>query len=143
MSEWVFDDGGRTQAGFKGFADDCVVRAICIASGSDYRWVYDEMSGRMKDMGRVGRKGSARNGVTKKVYKPFIEDELGFLWTPTMRIGQGTTVHLLKAELPEGRLIVRASRHLVAVIDGVIHDTHDPSREGTRCVYGYWTYPWP
>jgi hypothetical protein len=24
------------------------------------------------------------------------------------------------------------------VIDGVIHDTFDPSRGGTRCVYGYW-----
>jgi hypothetical protein len=24
------------------------------------------------------------------------------------------------------------------VIDGVIHDTHDCSRGGTRCVYGYW-----
>lgn len=23
--------------------------------------------------------------------------------------------------------------------DGVIRDTHDPSRDGTRCVYGYWT----
>jgi len=26
----------------------------------------------------------------------------------------------------------------VAVIDGVINDTYDCSREGTRCVYGYW-----
>ena len=22
--------------------------------------------------------------------------------------------------------------------DGVVHDTYDPSRDGTRCVYGYW-----
>jgi hypothetical protein len=43
--------------------------------------------------------------------------------------------------LPNGRLIARCSRHLVAVIDGVIHDTHDSSRDGTRCVYGYWTAP--
>lgn len=41
------------------------------------------------------------------------------------------------AELPSGRLIVAVSRHLCAVIDGVIHDTFDPSRDGTRCVYGY------
>lgn len=25
----------------------------------------------------------------------------------------------------------------------VIHDNYDPSREGTRCVYGYWTFPEP
>jgi hypothetical protein len=24
------------------------------------------------------------------------------------------------------------------VIDGVIHDLYDPSRDGTRCVYGYY-----
>lgn len=46
-------------------------------------------------------------------------------------------MHLRDGELPEGRLIVRVSGHLVAVINSVIHDTHDPSREGTRCVYGY------
>jgi hypothetical protein len=44
-------------------------------------------------------------------------------------------------ELPIGRLIVSVSKHLVAVVDGVIHDTHDPSRAGTRCVYGYWRSP--
>jgi hypothetical protein len=33
------------------------------------------------------------------------------------------------------------SRHAVAVIDGVIHDTYDCSRGGKRCVYGYWRLP--
>ncbi|MGA2164193.1 MAG: hypothetical protein ABSH36_06960, partial [Solirubrobacteraceae bacterium] len=58
-----------------------------------------------------------------------------------MKIGHGCTVHLHAEELPSGRLIVRLSRHMCAVIDGVIHDTHDPSRQGTRCVYGYWQHP--
>jgi hypothetical protein len=30
---------------------------------------------------------------------------------------------------------------LCAVIDGVIHDTFNPSRGGSRCVYGYWVFP--
>lgn len=47
-------------------------------------------------------------------------------------------VHLRDGELPMGRLIVSVSRHLVAVIDGVIYDTHNCSRNGTRCVYGFW-----
>jgi hypothetical protein len=55
-----------------------------------------------------------------------------------MKIGSGCTVHLRADELPEGRLIVSVSRHTVAVIDGMIHNTHDPSRGETRCVYGYW-----
>jgi len=35
-------------------------------------------------------------------------------------------------------LIVKVSKHLTTVIDGVLHDTHDPSRRGSRCVYGYY-----
>jgi len=27
---------------------------------------------------------------------------------------------------------------MAAVIDGVLHDAYDCSREGTRCVYGYY-----
>jgi len=41
--------------------------------------------------------------------------------------------------LPAGRLIVQISGHLVAVIDGVIHDTFDCSRGGTACIEGYWS----
>ena len=56
-----------------------------------------------------------------------------------MAIGSGCKVHLRADELPSGRLIVSVSKHLTAVIDGVIHDNHDPSRDGTRCVYGYFS----
>jgi hypothetical protein len=46
---------------------------------------------------------------------------------------------LCASELPQGALLVKVSKHLTAVIDGVIHDTHDCSRGGTRCVYGYFS----
>jgi hypothetical protein len=52
--------------------------------------------------------------------------------------GQGCTVHLRDGELPGGTIIVKVSRHLVTVIDGVIHDNHNCLRGGDRCVYGYW-----
>ena len=55
-----------------------------------------------------------------------------------MGIGTGCTVHLNPNELPKGRIICRVTRHYVAVINGVINDTYDCSRDGTRCVYGYW-----
>lgn len=57
-----------------------------------------------------------------------------------MLIGQGCRVHLRQGELPHGRLVVSVSKHLTAVIDGVIYDTHDPSRGGMRCVYGYYAH---
>ena len=56
-----------------------------------------------------------------------------------MFIGQGCKVHLKKDELPMGILIVSCSKHITVVKDGVLHDTYDCSRRGTRCVYGYWS----
>lgn len=64
--------------------------------------------------------------------------EQGFEWVNCMRIDSGCTTRLTSSDLPAGRLVVRLSRHYAAVIDGVIHDTHDCSRGGSRCVYGYW-----
>ena len=85
------------------------------------------------------RSRSARNGIytTRKWFKDYML-ELGFVWTATMQIGSGCNTHLKADELPSGRLVCNVSRHAVAVIDGVIHDTHDCSRGGKRCVYGYW-----
>jgi len=137
-----YDDGGRTEAGYKGETGDCVTRAIAIATGKPYREVYDALNALAVTERRGKRKrgkSSARSGVYRATYQNYLES-LGWKWTPTMFIGQGCKVHLQSDELPVGRLIVSVSRHMVAVIDGVIHDTHDPSRDGTRCVYGYWSF---
>jgi hypothetical protein len=59
-----------------------------------------------------------------------------------MQIGSGCQVHMRDGELPsDGPLVLSLSKHYCAVVDGVIRDTHDPSRDGTRCVYGYWQPP--
>ncbi len=138
-----FDDGGRLAAGYKGKAGDCVVRAIAIATERPYQEIYDLVNS-AATYERTGKRkrgiSNARTGVYKVSIKR-IMNHLGWVWTPTMQIGSGCTVHLRPAELPPGRLIVSVSKHLTAVIDGVIHDTHDCSRRGTRCVYGYWQPP--
>lgn len=135
---WVADDGGRSNAGFKGTTSDCVTRAIAIVTGKPYLEIYNEINEHaQRERPRNGRKRShARTGVMKSTIRRYLES-IGFVWVPTMQIGSGCKVHLKAEELPKGRLIVSVSRHSVAVIDGVIHDTHDPSRGGTRCVYGY------
>ena len=133
--EWVYDDGGRSRY-FKGSAGDCVCRAIAIATEQDYKKVYDELAALNKK--RSGKK-SARNGVNRKDIRAYMAD-LGWEWHPTMGIGTGCKVHLDADELPSGRIVCSLSRHLVAVIDGVLHDTYDSAWE-RRCVYGYWTEP--
>lgn len=133
---FVFNDGGRAAAGFKGEASDCVTRAIAIATGMPYQEVYNLMNKRVKQTGRSLSTRGARNGVPKDLTR--IMAELGWRWVPTMMVGRGTTVHLRKEELPSGTIIVKLSKHVAAVIDGVVHDTHDCSRDGSRCVYGYY-----
>jgi hypothetical protein len=139
--EFKFNDGGRAAAGYKGHADDCVTRAIAIAAELPYQQVYDLVneSAVIERSGKRKRgKSSARTGVFKPTQRSILKS-LGWTWTPTMRIGQGCKVHLRTEELPAGRLIVSVSKHMTAVIDGVLYDTHDCSRDGVRCVYGYWS----
>lgn len=133
---FLMTDAGREAAGFSvaNDAGDCVVRAIAIATEHPYREVYDALAAVSRQMG--GR-GSARDGVPRKVYDRYLSD-LGWAWVPTMMVGQGCTVHLRPEELPAGRLVVRLSKHLTAMVNGVVYDNHDPRRGGTRCVYGYW-----
>lgn len=134
---WVEDDGGRADAGFRGTAGDCVARAVAIAMEIPYADAYAFVADVNASHGAAR---SARDGVSARALKSLrtLLVARGWTWTPTMRVGSGCTVHLRDGELPDGRLIVRVSGHLCAVVDGMIHDTYDPSRGGTRCVYGYW-----
>jgi len=131
MANWTFNDGGRAAAGYKGLAGDCVTRALAIATGEDYSAVYAEVNKR-------AGKTCARTGVPKNISREFLIAR-GWRWVATMTIGSGCQTHLRAADLPAGTIVCKCSHHLVTVIDGVIQDTHDSSRQGTRCVYGYWT----
>jgi hypothetical protein len=141
---FTFNDGGRSASGFKP-AGDCVTRAIAIAANLPYMQVFNRLSAGMSTQRLTKRSNkrsyTARNGVTtkRKWFKDYMH-ELGFRWHSTMSIGSGCTVHLRANELPAGRLVVNVSKHLTAVIDGVINDTYNPDRDGTRCVYGYWIF---
>jgi len=138
--KFVYDDGGRKEAGFKGDTGDCFCRAVAIAAQLPYKEVYERINQIAKGE-RLGRKkktrSHARTGVFKYTRKKLLQ-ELGWEWTPTMQVGQGCKVHLRKDELPRGRLVVSLSKHSLAVVDGVAHDTYPDDIGGTRCVYGYW-----
>ena len=142
-----FNDGGRGDVGFKGGAGDCVVRSIAIAANLPYMKVYEDLRFANETYAllrndklarRLNAKGSSpRNGNHRNVFHDYIVG-LGFQWVPTMKVGMGCQVHLRSDELPKAILIVKVSKHLTAVLNGIIQDTHDPSRGGNRCVYGYY-----
>ena len=137
--KFEFNDGGRQKAGFKGHTGDCVTRAIAIVTGKPYKEVYDTIntiSINERITKRKKKKSNSRTGVFRKTYQKYLES-LGYEWIPTMQIGQGCKIHLRSDELPSGHLIIRVTKHITTMIDGVINDTYDCSRQGTRCVYGY------
>jgi len=144
--EFQFNDGGRASAGYKGTTGDCVARAVAIVTGKPYQEIYDivaegNATQRKSKHHRkaTGVKTAARGiNVRRKWFKDQMKS-LGFTWTPTMLIGQGCKTHLKAEELPKGRLVIAVSKHYTAVIDGVINDIYDPSRNEKRCVYGYWS----
>lgn len=133
----VHTDGGRSKY-FKGKdAGDCVCRAIAIASGRDYKEVYD---GLRKALGKTPRDGVRTDKVA---FKRFMEAS-GFTWTPLAGIGRPSTTHPIVGELPlEGRLVCSACKHYFAVIDSVVYDRWDSRYNGfdeIRLVYGYWKF---
>jgi hypothetical protein len=141
--KFQYDDGGRAEAGYKGTTGDCVVRAIAIATEKPYQEIYDALNELAKTE-RIGKRkkriSNARTGVYRQTLRKYL-GSMGWEFHPTMHIGSGCKVHLRADELPMGRLVVSVSRHMVAVIDGTIHDLDDCSRDGTRCVYGYFRKP--
>jgi hypothetical protein len=156
-THWRFNDGGREAAGYRGSTGDCVIRALTLATypevvahpdipeaGTRYKSMYDALQRRQKayvkktlKQDTLGRH-SVRNGVINPVYREMLKDAG---WRLTATKAKRPRVHLRAEELPAGRLIVEVNRHLVAVIDGVIYDTFDSSRDGTRPVYSYWEAP--
>lgn len=139
--KFIYSDGGRSNY-FKGTSGvgDCAVRAICNATGKDYLEVYNAINEIAKGERHGSRKrgvSNARTGVYIGTMKKYLAS-IGWKWVATMQIGSGCQTHLDERELPNGTLILNVSRHFTCVKEGVIYDTFNPSRGGTRCVYGYW-----
>lgn len=129
--EFTFNDGGRSKYFQANKVGDCVTRAIAIATGGDYKEVYNKVK---SIIGYSPRSGVSNRDI-QKVVKAF-----GGEWHACMGIGTGCTVHMDESELPKGTIIVNLSHHLSCIKNGVINDTHDCSRHGRRCVYGYWVF---
>lgn len=142
---FVYSTGGREKYFKCERVGDCCTRAIANATGMDYLEVYNGVNAEAKKeraSKRRRHKSSSRNGVYTSTIKRYIEEVLGWMWVPCMSIGTGCTTHVKEDELPsKGSYILNLSGHLSCWKDGQLYDTYDCSRNGTRCVYGYWREP--
>ena len=125
---YIFNDGGRAAAGFKGTAGDCAARAMAIALGIDYKAAYQELAQANKDMGFPK---SVRNGIMKNTYDMVLARH-GWVWHSAPKF-DGRKARC--SDMPAGSVIARQARHFVAVIEGEANDMFDCTH---RMVYGYW-----
>ena len=145
----IQSDGGRSHFPRPGGPRDCAVRAIANGTCLPYRTVWgivDEENSRDRITRGRRLKGKLRadQGVRSATFRRLMLG-LGWQWTPTMFIGSGCRVHLRADELPHEEIICTVSRHVCYVDNregkGLLYDTHDCTRDGTRCVYGFWRKP--
>ena len=142
--KFIYNDGGRGYY-FTGLTGDCVVRSIAIATGKDYKEVYNDINELAKSE-RKGKKkrgiSNSRTGVYRTTYEKYLKS-LGWKFKALVTIGSGCKVHLCQEDIQEAGLdkgvyILSLSQHLTTIIDGVINDLYNPDRNGNRCVYGYY-----
>ena len=134
-AKWIWHDGGRAGAGFVGSTGDCVVRAITIATGKEYREVYDAI--------HAASGKSPRQGASILHYEKFLTD-LGFECVkceyPTqLRFMGELSGNVVMLFLPDGN--ARKRGHLCTMIDGTIYDTWDPQFEKDFVIDRYWSAP--
>jgi hypothetical protein len=87
---FVYNDGGRATAGYRGKTGDCACRSISIATGIPYQTVYDGLNfWSSKERRGIRKRGMshARTGIHKATMQRYLEANVGWKWVPTMGIG--------------------------------------------------------
>jgi hypothetical protein len=125
---YVWSDGGRAEAGYKGATGDCGARALAIAMEIPYKRAYKILAGAAKI---AGRPKSARNGISCETMDAVMAG-LGWTYFPVPRQEGGEATAKC---LPPGRLVTYMTNHYAAVVDQVVHDVGDCSQ---REVHGFW-----
>lgn len=129
MTTWVYNDGGRSEAGYKSTAADCVVRAVAIVMEIPYKVIYEDLRHFLSSRGA----DSPRNGVSYEHLQRYL-GQLGFRYKAI----EGKHITLHRDELPKGKVIADLPRHVTAVLDGIINDAYNPNEKKNQQLLGYW-----
>lgn len=129
---FIIHDGGRSSSKRPRQKNDCVVRAVALATSLPYDTVYDLMAegGRKSSQGFHLREWLATQNNVVNSYR--------FVWEPypaCKGLRRMNPVDFAD-EHPRGTFICKTAGHVYAVINGVAHDlepTYDES-----CIYGAW-----
>lgn len=136
--EFVRCHGGREKYFKRINVRDCVVRAVCNATGEDYQKVYEgvrqyqEKFYSQKGIYK-GKKISPRNGVPNEVTKKYIEEKLKWKWHPLKN------ANIQDHKFGKGIYIVQMRRHLTCIKNNKLYDSWDCQNKKDKTVLGYWS----
>lgn len=123
-------DGGRKESKRSKQRNDCTVRALAIATGIPYDEAYDLLAA-------AGRKSGS--GFNIKKWAPTASvNNFGFKWIAFPAVSGQRRMNPMTfcKQYSTRTYIARVAKHVFAVIDGVIYDTHEPRAD--CCIYGVW-----
>lgn len=127
---YEYDDGGRSESGHVGVAEDCVVRALAILSGEDYGVVHADFSRFVfPDMG-------VDKLINDALYSAYGLVKVKVEWG----IPKPTYGEMHDAV---GNCIVVVRNHVAAVVDGCLRDIFDHRLNGRGMAsktWGGWCY---
>lgn len=134
-AKFIWHDGGRAGAGFVGTTGDCVVRALAIATGKNYRDVYDRI------FDASGK--TPRDGVVTTITDEILTAE-GFT-----RVDLPLPLSFIAVEhLIDGVAVLRfkgayehSRGHVCTVVNGTIYDTWDATRDDRYRIDQIWKAP--
>lgn len=125
---WIYHDpGGRAEPELY----DCFTRACSIALNYGYSDVWSDLSHMAAMESLKGRQGRSHpdKGINHRVIEAYMK----------LKNWKWVAGPFKWSELPKrGTVIVYLKWHLAAVVNGVLHDTYDSSRNGKSKVYGYY-----
>lgn len=130
MIKYIYDDGGRKEAGFRGGASDCLTRAIAILTKRPYGEVYKEVGDYFDEAGwsRSGARGvfTRRSGRTRNAYtvQKRLIHEFGFIKVPC-KLPDGRWPTLTQAWNEFGDHMFTTTKHIAAIADGALRDCTD------------------
>lgn len=123
------NDGGRSKSLRPKEQRDCTVRCVAIAFGMTYDLAYDILAA----AGRRENKGLAfRKWLGKR--KTFNRFRITWESFPAEKGQRRMNPVTFAKTFKRGRFICRTAKHVYAVLDGVVQDTHPEYDE--RCIYG-------
>lgn len=157
MLPYRYDDGGRATSGCRKSNKDCIVRAVSIYKGLPYNNVHaialewGIIDGKCYlDIGQANGHYNKRIKKASAVMEKMFANAFGLQWVKSDPRGKlERWYRLCVGDLPLN-CIARMRRHVVAIRDGVVHDTWDCTNRYVieddwgnmkikhRAVYGYW-----